>query len=108
MCCLKYEECVYEEKMKRLPKVGAIVKTEDGTGEVVSVETLKERIRVKFKDNDDTFFKKYDAKDVTVIKDAQQEDSSIKPEDLENASDLKELEELENMEKRDIKNNDDI
>jgi len=92
MCCLKYEECVYEEKMKRLPKVGAIVKTEDGTGEVVSVETLKERIRVKFKDNDDTFFKKYDAKDVTVIKDAQQEDSSIKPEDLENASDLKELE----------------
>ena len=32
MCCLKYEEDVYEEKLKRLPKIGAIVKTEDGEG----------------------------------------------------------------------------
>ena len=42
MCCLKYEQEVYEEKLKRLPKVGAIVKTEDGEGEVCGVETLKE------------------------------------------------------------------
>ena len=28
MCCLKYEQEVYEEKINRLPKVGAIVKTE--------------------------------------------------------------------------------
>ena len=34
MCCLKYENDVYEEKAKRLPKVGAIVKTEDGEGVV--------------------------------------------------------------------------
>ena len=32
MCCLKYEQNVYEEKLKRLPKIGAIVKTEEGTG----------------------------------------------------------------------------
>ena len=100
MCCLKYEECVYTEKLKRLPKVGAIVKTEDGTGEVVSVETLKERIRVKLTDNDDFFFKKYDAKDVTVIKDVQ-EDDTIKAEDVDNESDLKELEELEKLERKD-------
>ena len=30
MCCLKYEQEVYEEKNARLPKVGAIVKTEEG------------------------------------------------------------------------------
>ena len=42
MCCLKYEQEVYEEKLKRLPKVGAIVKTEDGEGEVCGVETQKE------------------------------------------------------------------
>ena len=53
MCCLKYEQEVYEEKLKRLPKIGAIVKTQDGTGEVASVETLKEVIRVKFQDGDD-------------------------------------------------------
>lgn len=97
MCCLKYEECVYSEKLKRLPKVGAIVKTEDGTGEVVSVETLKEKIRVKFKDNDDVFFKKYDASDVTVIKDVQTDDN-INENDVENMADLKELQELEKLE----------
>ena len=30
MCCLKYEQEAYEEKLARLPKIGAIVKTEDG------------------------------------------------------------------------------
>lgn len=105
MCCLKYEECVYAEKLKRLPKVGAIVKTEDGTGEVCAVETLKERIRVKFKDNEDIFFKKYDAKDVIVIKDAQVDDN-ISVHDVENEADLRELEELEKLEKRENKNED--
>ena len=27
MCCLKYEQEVYEEKLKSLPKIGAIVRT---------------------------------------------------------------------------------
>ena len=107
MCCLKYEECVYTEKLKRLPKVGAIVKTEDGTGEVVSVETLKERIRVKLNDNDDVFFKKYDAKDVIVIKDVQ-EDDTIKVEDVYSEADLQELQELEKLEKTENKSQDNI
>ncbi len=107
MCCLKYEENVYSEKIKRLPKIGAIVKTEDGTGEVVSVETLKEKLRVKFKENDDVFFKKYDAKDVTVIKDAV-EDENISRKDVENEADLKELEELEQLEKTENKKSEDI
>ena len=98
MCCLKYEECVYSEKAKRLPKVGAIVKTEDGTGEVANVEILKEVLRVKFKDGDETFFKKYPATEVTVIKDVEQDDT-ISVKDVENESDLKELEELENLDK---------
>ena len=108
MCCLKYEECVYSEKLQRLPKIGAIVKTEDGTGEVISVETLKEKIRVKFKDNEEVFFKKYDAKDVVVIKDAVSNDD-VSRQDVDNESDLKALEELEKLEKADINNsNNDI
>ena len=105
MCCLKYEECVYCEKLKRLPKIGAIVKTEDGTGEVVSIETLKEKIRVKFKENDETFFKKYDVKDVTVIKDAIANDD-VSRQDVDSEADLKELEELEKLEKAESSNND--
>ena len=100
MCCLKYEECVYSEKAKRLPKVGAIVKTEDGTGEVANVEILKEVLRVKFKDGDETFFKKYPSKDVTVIKDVEVDDT-ISVKDVENENDLKELQELEKLDKND-------
>ena len=94
MCCLKYEQEVYEEKLKRLPKIGAIVKTSEGTGEVCGVETLKEIIKVKYKDNDDTFFRKHEMKDVVIIKDAEDDSDSI---DVENAEDLKELEKLEKL-----------
>lgn len=106
MCCLKYEEEVYAEKLKRLPKVGAIVKTEEGTGEVIAVETLKEKVRVKLKDGDDVFFKKYDATDIVVIKDVEENDDTISYADLENAADMRELQELEKLEKTESKNDD--
>ncbi len=105
MCCLKYENEVYEDKLKRLPNVGAIVKTEDGEGEVDGVETLKERVKVKFKteDGDGYTYKRYDAKDIKVIKDVSKE--RIDEEELENK---KELEELEKLEKEDEKNSENI
>ena len=105
MCCLKYEQNVYEEKLKRLPKIGAIVKTEDGTGEVCAVETLKEVIRVKFEDGEDFFFRKYDAKDVVVIKDVIVDDDKI---EADSEEDLEELRKLEKLEKNEAKNTDDI
>ena len=89
MCCLKYENDVYEEKAKRLPKVGAIVKTEDGVGEVDSVETLKEQLRVKSKDGEVNTYKKYDAKDVIVIKDVEEDNDKV---DEINDPELEELE----------------
>lgn len=54
----KYEQEVYEDKLRRLPKIGSTVKTSDGEGIVDSVETLKEIVRVKFKDEDDNNFYK--------------------------------------------------
>ena len=70
MCCLKYEQNVYEEKLSRLPKIGAIVKTEEGTGEVCGIETLKEIIKVKLNDGEETYYKKFNSKDIKIIKDA--------------------------------------
>ena len=103
MCCLKYEQEVYEEKIKRLPKIGAIVKTEEGEGIVEGVETLKERLRVKLKDdNGDYYYKKYDAKDIKIIKNIEEEIV-----DEEEKANLKELQELEKLEKMDKKNNQD-
>ena len=102
MCCLKYENDVYEEKLKKLPSIGSIVKTQDGQGEVDGIETLKEKVRVKFKDGDGYLYKKYDAKDIKVIKKATTE--KIDQEELENKKELEELENLERQEKERVEN----
>ena len=98
MCCLKYEQEVYEEKLKRLPNIGAIVKTPDGKGEIDSIETLKEVVRVKIKDGDIFTYKKYPATDITVIKDVVKENS-----DSEEKEYQQELKELEKLQKEDSK-----
>ncbi len=98
MCCLKYEQEAYEEKLKHLPKIGAIVKTPEGEGTVENVETLKEKIRVKLKDDTGEFYyKKYDAKEVSIIKNMEEE--IIDPEEEEHLQELEELENLEKLEK---------
>lgn len=94
MCCLKYEQEVYEDKLKRLPKLGAIVKTLDGEGEVCGIETLAEKVKVKLKDGDDFYYKKYDAKDVKIIKDGKEEENNCSKEEL---AELKEMEKLGQM-----------
>lgn len=100
MCCLKYEQDVYEDKLKRLPKIGATVKTVDGEGIVDSIETLKEIVRIKFKDEDDNnFYKKYPASEVKIIK-----NGSVNKMDDEEKENLEELQKLEELEKQDSKN----
>ena len=100
MCCLKYEQEAYEDKLSRLPKVGAIVRTEEGEGVVDNVEILKEQLKVKFKDGDEFFYKKYNAKDVKILKNG----TSNNKYDPEEAQHIKELKELEKLEKMDNKN----
>ncbi len=99
MCCLKYEQEVYEEKLSRLPKVGAIVKTEEGEGTVESVETLKEVVRVKIVDKDDIKMKKFNVKDIEIIKDAENEQ-----EDDVDENDLNELKKMEEMDQKELNN----
>jgi len=93
MCCLKYEDEVYQEKLKRLPHVGAIVSTPDGEGEIEQVETLAERIRVRIKNGEDYNHKKYNINEIKVIKDSEKE--AIDEEEQINKAELDELERLE-------------
>lgn len=93
MCCLSYEQNVYEDKLKELPKIGTIVKTEDGEGTVENLETLKEKVRVKIiKDDGGYIFKSYEVKDVKIIKEGQAKEKTE-----EEKANEKELERLENM-----------
>ena len=103
MCCLKYEEEAYKDKLKDLPNVGAIVKTTDGVGEVEGLETLKQQIKVKIKDGDGWLHKKFSVADISIIKDSTKE--TVDSEELEHK---KELEELEELEKTDTQNNSEI
>src|SRR5690606_35556905 len=45
-CCLKYEDEMYRELLKGLPKVGTTVMTPQGPGRVIEVLTLKESVLV--------------------------------------------------------------
>ena len=98
MCCLKYEQEVYEYKLKRMPNIGAIVKTPDGQGEVDGIEPLKEVVKVKIKNGEIYKFKRYEIKDIKVIKDVAREHT-----DSEEKEYQKELKELEKLELKDSK-----
>ncbi len=98
MCCLKYEQEVYEDKLKKLPNIGSIVKTPDGQGEVEGIEPLKEIVKVKIKDGEIYKFKRYEIKDIKVIKGVTKEHT-----DSEEKEYRKELRELEKLEKKDSK-----
>ena len=108
MCCLKYEQNVYDEKLKRLPKIGALVKTEDGEGVVDGIETLKEKIRVKLKEKDsgEFYFKKYDAKDIKILKNG--DDKKVNTEEEANLAEQKELEKLEKHDQKQLSQEDEI
>ena len=56
MCCLNYEQQTYESIRKVLPKVGSIVKTPYGQGEVVDNNVVKEEVKVKIKSEDNEEF----------------------------------------------------
>jgi cell fate regulator YaaT (PSP1 superfamily) len=47
-CCLVYEEPLYVEMRKTLPKVGKRVRTPAGEGKVVELDVLRQLVRVSF------------------------------------------------------------
>ena len=86
MCCLKYEQSTYEEMLKFVPRVDAVVETKDGKGTVIENNVLAGLVKVRIDRGDDSIINVYDAKDVVVIKAA-----SVKL----TAEELKEFKKLE-------------
>ena len=66
MCCLRYEEEAYEELVKTVPKNGAFVETIDGYGNVVQVNLLRQRVKVRL-DNTDDAPKTFEADEVAAV-----------------------------------------
>ncbi|MEE1043785.1 MAG: stage 0 sporulation family protein, partial [Clostridia bacterium] len=68
MCCLKYEQSTYEEMLKFVPRVDAIVETPDGKGTVIDNNVLAGLVKVKIDRGEDSIINVYDAKNVVTIK----------------------------------------
>ncbi len=48
LCCIKYEDEMYEKLRETLPDVNDFVITKEGKGKVISVQIIKQKIRVLF------------------------------------------------------------
>lgn len=86
MCCLRYEDKVYEEEIARTPKPGSIVETDDGRGVVTEANALKGIVKVTLDSAPDSPAKPFDRNLVKVVgfnKNAVKDETS---------EDLKELE----------------
>ena len=83
MCCLKYEEDVYEELNRKMPKVGDIISTPEGTGEILSTNVLLQQVKaaVRKKENDPPTIAFYHADEIKVIKSKKKKKEAI-PEEL--------------------------
>ena len=67
MCCLNYEQSTYEDIRKRLPRIGSIVKTEDGKGEVIANNTVKETVKVKMSFGEEEVINEYKIENIELI-----------------------------------------
>lgn len=54
LCCLRYEEEAYKDANKRLPRQGDQVRTSQGRGIVEQVNLLKETLRVRLEDSENS------------------------------------------------------
>ena len=81
MCCLNYEQNVYEKLNKTTPKVGASVSTPDGEGVVISASVLGQKVKVRLESRDS--LETYSCDEIQVIKGKKKPDemSEKKPEE---------------------------
>ena len=70
MCCLRYEHETYEEAQKTMPKMGALVMTENGPGTVVETRPLSQTVKVRLTEKQEPP-KTYSVTDITPMKKPQ-------------------------------------
>jgi cell fate regulator YaaT (PSP1 superfamily) len=50
MCCLRYENDVYEDLKAKLPRKGVVVHTPRGKGKVTDFEILRQKVSIETED----------------------------------------------------------
>ncbi len=68
MCCLNYEQETYEEIRHRLPKVGSLVETPAGNGNVIGNNVIKESVRVRILGSEEEQIETFVLSEITLLK----------------------------------------
>ena len=67
MCCIRYEDEVYQKEYERTPKVDAIVETPEGKGVVVESNALKGMVKVLLDDKPESVAMPYKCTDIKLL-----------------------------------------
>jgi len=62
MCCLSYEAKQYQEIISGMPEVGSTVKTEEGKGQVLELDVMKQEVKIKMENGKIVMVKKEEIK----------------------------------------------
>ncbi len=105
MCCLKNEEDIYEELNRKLPKPGDEVRGSDGlTGEVASVNILRQTVRILVEVDDEKELHEYGEGEWTLVRKRKKgKPGTPKKQKQEPSEEEKVAEELEKLESRERK-----
>ncbi len=79
MCCLKYEQDFYEVTLKKLPKVGREIMTPDGIGTVTEIAVIREKVKVRMRQNDDT----YDIREYSLDQVCKPSEASVEQQEIQ-------------------------
>ncbi|QSZ27422.1 stage 0 sporulation family protein [Aceticella autotrophica] len=85
MCCLKYEQEVYEEIRAQLPAVGSMIKVNDKEMRVAEVDVVRRKLKVKMKNAEGIeILKECSPEEVVLIEDKKDDYADIYEEILGN------------------------
>ena len=104
MCCLNHEEETYEELNKNLPHLGDRVTCPDGTqGEVVSVNVLRQLVKVVVETGDSKEICEYKAEDIRFVRRGhRQNKEEVSADELRVLELMEKKDKLENMEEKPV------
>ena len=104
MCCLKNEEDVYEELNRKMPGVGDFCVAKDGlSGEVSSVNILRQTLKILVEVNDEKEVHEYKLDEIETIRKKQKKKNNGGKKNSQEDEEMKELEKLEKIEKQEGK-----
>lgn len=67
-CCLAYENPYYSQVLKIMPKINSSVITPNGEGKVLYNDLLKQKVTVKFENEDSSEIKEFDVSEIKYKK----------------------------------------